>query len=65
MNVKNIEKMRKICINPDFAKEKVFKVSEPAGNLSLWIRACVETYDALVVVEPKRKALAEALESLK
>lgn len=33
----------------------VFKVSEPAGNLSMWIRACVETYDALLVVEPKRK----------
>ena len=52
--------MKKLVANPDFSKEKVFKVSEPAGNLSMWIRACVETYDALVIVEPKRIQLAEA-----
>jgi dynein heavy chain len=28
--------------------------------MSMWIRACVETYDALLVVEPKRKQLIEA-----
>jgi len=32
-------------------------VSEPAGNLSLWIRACCETFEALLVVEPKRLKL--------
>ena len=40
--------------NQDHEKEKVFKVSEPAGNMSLWIRACVETFDALLIVDPKR-----------
>jgi len=61
MNPKNIEKLKKICVyllynkaNPEYQKEKVFKVSEPAGNMSLWIRACVETYEALLIVEPKR-----------
>jgi len=61
MNPKHIDKLKKICVNllkfqlnPDFQKEKVFKVSEPVGNLSLWIRACVETYEALLIVEPKR-----------
>jgi hypothetical protein len=54
MNVKGIEKLKKICENPEFRKEKVFKVSEPAGNLSLWIRACVETFAALLIVDPKR-----------
>ena len=61
MNPKIIEKIKKICViyikkqtSPDFSKDKVFKVSEPAGNLSQWIKACIETYDALLIVEPKR-----------
>jgi dynein heavy chain len=33
--------------------------------MSMWIRACVETYDALLVVEPKRKQLIEAEQKLK
>jgi len=31
----------------------------------MWIRACVETFDALLVVEPKRRQLLEAQEKLK
>lgn len=30
----------------------------------MWIRACVETFDALLVVEPKRKQLVEAEKKL-
>jgi dynein heavy chain, axonemal len=55
MNSKNIQKLKTLCAHPDFQKEKIFKVSEPAGNISLWIKACVETYEALLVVEPKRQ----------
>ena len=33
--------------------------------MAMWIRACVETYDALLVVEPKRRQLLEAQEKLK
>ena len=40
-------------------------MSVPAGNISLWIRACVETYDALQIVEPKRLQLTEAEKKLK
>ena len=40
-------------------------MSEPAGNISLWIRACVETYEALLIVEPKRLQLSEAEKKLK
>jgi hypothetical protein len=29
-------------------KEKVMAVSQAAGNMSVWIRAVVLTYDALV-----------------
>ena len=32
--------------------------------MSLWIRAVVDTYGALLVVEPKKKQLAEAEERL-
>jgi len=54
MNPKSIQKLKTICAHPDYQKDKIFKVSEPAGNISLWIRACVETFDALLIVEPKR-----------
>jgi len=37
-----------------FEKDKVEKASKAAFNLSLWIRASVETYEALLVVDPKR-----------
>jgi dynein heavy chain len=32
--------------------------------MSLWIRACVETFDALLIVDPKRQKLKEAEETL-
>ena len=44
--------------NPLFEKDKVMNASKAAGNLSLWIRAVVDTYDALLVVDPKRAELA-------
>lgn len=49
---------------PDFEKEKVFSASKAAGSLSLWIRAVVDTYGALLVVEPKKLQLAQAEEKL-
>lgn len=51
--------------NPLFEKEKVFNASKAAGNLSQWIRAVVDTYEALLVVEPKRLELGEAERKLK
>ena len=38
MNPKSIEKVKIIAAHPDFQKDKIFKVSEPAGNMSMWIR---------------------------
>ena len=43
----------------------MFTASKAAGSLSLWIRAVVDTYGALLVVEPKKIQLAEAEERLK
>ena len=57
---KNINKLKQFFTQPDFEKEKVFNASKAAGSLSLWIRAVVDTYGALLVVEPKKKQLAEA-----
>ena len=34
--------------------------SKAAGNLSLWIRAVVDTYYALLIVDPKREELEKA-----
>jgi len=56
---KNIEKLKAFATNPLFDKDKVFNASKAAGNLSLWLRAVMNTYDALLVVDPKRKQLAE------
>ena len=57
---RNIQKLKNFAQKPEFEKEKVFTASKAAGNLSLWIRAVVDTYGALLVVEPKKKQLAEA-----
>lgn len=60
-----ISKLKVFLQNPLFEKEKVFNASKAAGNLSLWIRAVVDTYEALLVVEPKRATLASAEIKLK
>lgn len=64
MNPKSIQRLKTICAHPMFAKDNVFSVNQAAGNMSMWIRACVETFDALLVVEPKRKQLVEAEKKL-
>lgn len=60
-----IDKLKVFITNPLFEKDKVFNASKAAGNLSLWIRAVVQTYDALLVVEPKRRMLEDAQSQLK
>ena len=62
---KNINKLKQFITKPEFEKEKVFTASKAAGSLSMWIRAVVDTYGALLVVEPKKIQLAEAEERLK
>jgi dynein heavy chain, axonemal len=61
---RNIQKLKAFALKPEFEKDKVFTASKAAGSLSLWIRAVVDTYGALLVVEPKKKQLAEAEEKL-
>lgn len=61
---RNIQKLKTFIQKPEFEKDKVFTASKAAGSLSLWIRAVVDTYGALLVVEPKKKQLAEAEEKL-
>jgi dynein heavy chain len=60
-----INKLKLFVQNPMFEKEKVFNASKAAGNLSLWIRAVVDTYEALLIVDPKREQLRVAEEKLK
>ena len=59
-----VAKLKHLIEDKDFEADKIFNASQAAGNLSEWIRACVMTYDALMVVEPKRMKLAEAEGSL-
>ena len=47
---KNIAKLKVFMEKPEFEKDKVFAASKAAGSLSLWIRAVVDTYGALLVV---------------
>lgn len=62
---KNVGKLKQFVTKPEFEKEKVFTASKAAGSLSLWIRAVIDTYEALLVVEPKKIQLSEAEEKLK
>ena len=60
-----IKRLKELLQDPEMEESKVFTVSQPAGNLTVWIRAVVLTFDALLVVDPKRKQLIEAQEKLK
>jgi dynein heavy chain, axonemal len=53
-----VAKLKQFNQNPLFEKEKVFNASKAAGNLSLWIRSVLETYEALMIIEPKKVELA-------
>ena len=39
--------------------------SKAAGNLSLWIRSVLETYEAVMIIEPKKAFLLTAEQRLK
>lgn len=60
-----VEKLVKFMENPLLEKEKVFNASKAAGNLSMWLRAVVDTNHALLVVDPKKRELEEAEGKLK
>ena len=38
MQQKQVEKIKLLISKPELQKDKVFKVSEPAGNMCMWIR---------------------------
>jgi dynein heavy chain len=50
-----IERLKVFMQKAEFEKDRVFNASKAAGNLSLWIRAVVDTYDALLIVDPKKR----------
>lgn len=57
---KSIDKLSELLTN-ELLEDKVLKsASTPGFNLCQWLRAVVETYGALLVVEPKKKELADA-----
>lgn len=60
-----INKLRQFVINPLFDKDKVFNASQAAGNLSLWIRAVLETYEAVGLMETKKQELLRAEDKLR
>lgn len=58
-NIKSIPenkifKLKQFITNPFFDKEKVFNASQAAGNLSLWIRAVLDSYEAVVLLDKKK-----------
>ena len=57
--------LKKFVDDPMMALDVVKNASNAAFQLSLWIRAVVKTYDALLIVEPKKKELAAAEAKLK
>lgn len=55
INPVKIDKLKTFIKNPLFDEDKIVNASTAAANLSKWIRAIVQTYDALLIVEPKKK----------
>jgi len=60
----NIKKIRLILQEPSCEKEKIFKCSKASGNISLWVKAVSETYDAIMLVGPKRQELEKAIKEV-
>lgn len=64
LDPENIQKLKILINNPSFDKDKILSASSAAFNLSMWIRAVHDVYDAMKIVEPKKKMLEEAKISL-
>ena len=61
---KTIKQLQKYINNPDFVPEKVKKVSTAATSLCMWVRA-MDVYNRVAKnVEPKKKALKAAEDSV-
>ena len=60
-----IEKIKVLTQNPDFSDAQMSKVSEATKYMASWVRSIALTYDALLVVDPKRKQLQEAEDKLR
>lgn len=65
INPYKIDKLKAFIKNPLFDEDKISNASSAAANLSKWIRAVISTYDALLIVEPKKKQLDQAEGELK
>jgi len=65
IDTKTIEKVKTFLTVAEFDYEVVKRASSSAANLSLWIRAVIETYDAYLVVDPKQRELEQAETTLK
>jgi hypothetical protein len=58
--LKNVPQLKVMVEDPNFSEEVMKKTSPAALAFSLWVRAVVKVYNALLIVEPKRIELAAA-----
>lgn len=65
MKPEKIAILKDFVANPAFDEEVVKKASSAAYQLSKWIRAVIQTYDALLIVKPKERELEVANGKLK
>ena len=61
---KKIDCLKVLVEDPNFSDVQMSKVSEATKYMASWVRSVSLTYEALLVVDPKRKELAEAEASL-
>jgi dynein heavy chain len=62
----NVEEARRIkdSMGEDFCLEKMLKKSQAAGGLVEWIINIIKYYDVIVTIEPKKRSLQEATDTL-
>ena len=66
MTEKQIKRLKEVYLNDaDFDSDKVAGQSQAAKNLCIWVSAVAALYSVEKEVEPKKKKLAKAEESLK
>jgi dynein heavy chain len=57
MNPDTIEKLKPLISAPDYTDEVLKNASKAAHGLAKWVRAMVQYFEAMKVVNPKREQL--------
>lgn len=57
MDIKLVEQVRPILDEPEFTDERLKNASKAGRGIGSWVRAIIQYYDAMLIVNPKKEEL--------